>query len=382
VTENTQQLFRDAAFPPTVANQDTAYESLLDALDKLRRNGITSVSDAGGFWRQAQTESWKRALDNGMLTVKASNSLYIYPDRPIDEQLPGLVARYSNDKTSRLRFNQAKIYVDGILELTTAALYEPYLDTLGLGEDERLGFEYFESKERLMATAATLVSNGFQLFFHVVGDRAAGIALDAIAALPTNDHGPHRLTHCYLVDERDRGRFVTLGVNADFQMAPSTLEQDYIDFLTTSIVGDTRAKALQPIRAIHDTGATVTLSSDWDADELSPLTKIQIGMGILSDLHAVLDMLTINGAKVLQQDSRTGSIAIGKDADFIVLDRDIFTVPTTDIAQAQVVLTVLEGDIVFDLDRDGPAVEVSRGTLRRLGSMIIPIMSMLCCFIH
>lgn len=71
VTENTQQLFRDAAFPPTPENKEVAYQSLLDALDMLRRSGVTSVSDAGGFWRQAQTESWGRALTEDELTVRA-----------------------------------------------------------------------------------------------------------------------------------------------------------------------------------------------------------------------------------------------------------------------------------------------------------------------
>jgi predicted amidohydrolase YtcJ len=353
VTENMQQLFRDSAFPPTTDNREIAYGSLLEALDNLRRHGITSVSDAGGYWRQAQTQSWERALSEGKLTVKASNALYIYPDTPLSEQLPVLTSRYSNDKTSRLRFNQAKIYVDGILELGTGALYEPYLASLGLPQDEQLGFEYFGSSANLNNVAATLANLGYQLHFHTVGDRAAGLALDAIEAFPANSDSSvrHRLTHCYLIDQRDHNRFATLGVVADFQMSPSSLASDYTQFLSQDVIGPTRTAQLQPVKAIHDANGLVTLSSDWDADELSPLVKLEIGMGIFSDIHTVIDMMTIHGAE--QQMDRTGSIAVGKDADLVVLDKDIFSIPTSEISTAQVTLTILEGDVVFNATVDG-----------------------------
>ena len=68
VTENAQQRLREAAFPPTDANKDVAFASLQSALRTLRENGITTVSDAGGFWRQAQTEAWQRALEEDILT--------------------------------------------------------------------------------------------------------------------------------------------------------------------------------------------------------------------------------------------------------------------------------------------------------------------------
>lgn len=110
VGENAQQIFRSAAFPPTPANQEIAYESLLGSLGYLNAHGITTVSDAGGFWLQAQTEAWLRAEEEGLLTVRASNALYVYPDIPIDEQMPELMARFSDDPSKLVRFNQAKVY--------------------------------------------------------------------------------------------------------------------------------------------------------------------------------------------------------------------------------------------------------------------------------
>ena len=340
-------------FPPTQANQDRAYRFLLNSLKTLRRNGITSITDAGGFFRQAQIETWTRALDEDELTVRASNALYIYPDEPMDTQLPKLVERYSNDKDSLLRFNQAKIYVDGILSLETSAMYDIYEGGfLAPGGDR--GFEYFGNSATLNDVSQQLVSAGFQLHYHVTGDRAAGLALDAIESLSGDDllnAGPSRLTHCYLIDESDQSRFADLGAIADFQLAESSFGEEYRDNLREAI-GSTLESQLLPAVDVHEAGAMVTLSSDWDADSLSPLKKIQIALTKqvsgkpFPDLETVLPMLTINGATLLQQDDITGSIEVGKYADLVVLDKNIFDIPTSQISSAKVVTTMLQGEVI------------------------------------
>ena len=345
--ENAQQKFRDAAFPPTTANQERAYVGLLDSLETLSRNGITSVSDAGGFWRQAQTEAWTRALNEDKLTVRASNALYIYPDEPLDSQLPKLKERFSNDKNSLLRFNQAKIYVDGILSLQTSALYEAY-EGSDLLPAEELGFEYFENLNEI---SKQLVDEGFQLHFHVTGDRGAGIALDAIESLGGNSgSGPSRLTHCYLIDEMDRSRFADLGAIADFQLAPSSFGEEYRKTLKGTI-GTARESQLLPALEVHNAGGIVTLSSDWDADSLSPLVKLETALTKpvsgqpFPDLETVIPMLTINSAILLQHEDRTGSIEVGKFADLVVLDTNIFDIPVNKISKTKVVTTILQGKI-------------------------------------
>ena len=208
--------------------------------------------------------------------------MYIYPDIDIDEQLPLIQPLYSNDASSRLRFNQAKIYVDGILELTTAALYEPYRSSLGLPADEEYGFEYFGTNGTVLRNVvSTLANASFQIHFHVVGDRAVGMALDAIeyainVSTTAREAGPHRLTHLYMIDDRDRNRFSELGVVADFQLAPSSLDLEYRDFLANDLIGSDRASRLLPAAELYNnTDSLITLSSDWDADVLSPLVKMQ-----------------------------------------------------------------------------------------------------------
>ena len=349
VLENAQQKLRDAAFPPTETNMETAYQSLLQALQTLAANGITSVSDAGGFWRQAQTESWARAETVGTLTVRASNALYIYPDQAFSDQLPELLKRFSNDTSKLVRFNQAKIYVDGILELTTGAVYDAYDSSLELPEGEQFGFEYFGDNVTLNEISKTLTEHGFQLHYHVTGDRGAGLALDAIEQ-SNQDSGPHRLTHLFLVDEKDRPRFKSLNVVADFQLAPSAVDPTYVSFIA-DILGQDRASQLLPALEIYNENATLTLSSDWDADTLSPMIKIWTVLNrpnghSFPNLETVLPMLTLNPSKLLK--TNTGSIEVGKIADLIALDMNIFQMDTANINQAKVVFTMFNGNVVFD----------------------------------
>ncbi|CAB9499206.1 amidohydrolase [Seminavis robusta] len=377
VTENAQQKLREAAFPPTDANKETAYQGLLLALEELASNGITTVSDAGGFWRQAQTESWARAEEEGALTVRASNALYIYPDEPIAEQIPKLQERvdaYANYEL--VRFNQAKIYVDGILSLSTGKLYDPYtLDLYQLYRDDTTaagqwrGFEYFGDNVTLNAVTEALVNMGLQMHFHVTGDHGARLALEAISAVQqsgTASIGPHRLTHCYMVDELDRPLFEELGVVADLQLAPTSLTADY-QATMTDFLGAERAATLLPAVELYEAGAMITLSSDWDADDLSPLVKMQtvltrtIGRPF-PDIETIIPMFTLNGAKLLQHDDLTGSIEVGKYADLVVLDQDIFNLPADQIATANVTLTYLQGEVIYDADsRTGPSIPLGSG---------------------
>jgi len=348
VLENAQQKLRNAAFPPSDANLSKAYKGLMRAQKILAANGITSISDAGGFWLQGHDQVWVRAAERNELTVRASNALYVYPDQPFDRQVRQLIQRFSNNKDSLLRFNQVKIYVDGILSQTTAALYEPYAGRMGLDKGKDTGFVYF-APAVLNKYSRTLTAAGFQLHFHVTGDRATGLALNAIAATG-KDTGPHRISHLYMIDKRDQARFKKLNVVADFQIPKSATGNAYLTYMQ-GLIG-ARANQLLPIGSLLAQGSNITLSSDWDADELSPLKKLA---GILTrrrqnipDLATAIEMMTINPARLMRQGDTTGSIEVGKYADIVVLDRNLFDMRAEQIGNVKVQATLLQGEAVFD----------------------------------
>ncbi|PLP58272.1 hypothetical protein CYK37_15280 [Mesorhizobium loti] len=348
VLENAQQKLRNLAFPDTPENVEFAYESMLPTLKIMAENGITSVSDAGGFWPQGHVKVWQKALANKTLTVRASNALYVYPDMPFDEQVAALTGQFSNDAGSLLRFNQVKIYVDGILEQRTGAVLEPYKPGAGIDHGFDRGFLYFDI-DTLNRYSRVLSEKGFQLHYHVTGDRGARLALDAIAQSDAAP-GPHRLTHLYLVDKTDLPRFKQLGVVADFQLAPSAVDPDYVQFIR-QFIGD-RADTMMPAGTLQTMGADVVMSSDFDADELSPLVKIQTAVTRKKDgapdVATAIAWMTINPARLLHQDRTTGSIEVGKVADLTVIDRDILKLPVKAIGNAKVVATLLQGKAVYD----------------------------------
>lgn len=348
VLESLGQTLLDVAQQPTASGIALAVDSLAGAMEILAENGVTAISDAGGYWPRGHQKVWAIAEKRDLLSTRASNALYVYPDRPVDEQLAELKSRFDNNPENLVRFNQVKIYVDGILTQATSALYQPYEDRLALGGKDRMGFEYFPRKT-LFRYARELSAAGFQLHFHATGDRGVGLALDAIAQSDPAS-GPHRITHLYMIAPHDRPRFARLGVVADFQIAPSSVDPEYLDYVA-EFIGD-RANAMLPLRSMIDAGALTTLSSDWDADEISPLIKLQTVLTrpveAAPDLATAVEMMTINPARLLKHADRTGSIEPGKYADLVVLDRDIFRIAPEEIASVKVVATLLQGDPVYD----------------------------------
>jgi predicted amidohydrolase YtcJ len=342
VLEDAQQAVRNVA----AVDAETAYAGLLVALDELAHNGITSISDAGGYWQQNHPATFQRALAENRLTVRAVNALYLYPSLDIDSQLAELEQRFDDDPDSPLRYNTVKIYIDGILDLGTAAMIEPY--DVAPDENYPNGFTYFQT-EQLQRYVSELHRIGYKLHFHVIGDAATRMALDAIEAIDADPREVadrrHRLTHTYLVDPADVPRFAQLGVVADFQVGPESSATDYHEYLSESI--GQRAFDLIPVKTLLDSGAHVSLSSDWDADPLSPFGTIQ--RAVTRDENAVdtveqaIELVTLSAAYALSQDDMTGSIEVGKYADYVIVDQNLLEIDVGQIGDTTVMLTVVGG---------------------------------------
>ncbi|MCP3990186.1 MAG: amidohydrolase [Actinomycetia bacterium] len=343
--EDAQQLVRNAAAP----DDETNYRGLLVAMEELAANGITAVSDAGGFWGQNHPAAWQRAQAEGTLTVRAANSLYLYPDLPMDTQLAEFEQRFANE-SEMLRFDTAKIYLDGILDLGTASLLRPYDTPVDI--DHPSGFSYFQA-DQLITYVNELHTIGYRINFHAIGDKAVRDALDAVEAIDDDPEAiadrRHRTTHNYLVDPTDLPRFTDLGIIADLQHSEDAVATDYHEFLS-EFIGD-RAFDLIPTAQLIDAEATVIMSSDWDAGPLPPLGTIE--RALTRDANAVLDletaiaMHTIDAAYALGHDDITGSIEMGKLADFVVLDQHILEIKVEQIGDTSVLMTVVGGRNVY-----------------------------------
>ena len=352
VFENAQQVLRTAALPPSVENLEDNYQALLVAQETLLANGITSVSDAGGYWPRGHNEAWLRAEQEGTLKLRASNALYVFPDRDTEQQISDIQQLMRSDANALVRFDQVKIYVDGIISQGTASLLQPYTQPPEIADVSSNGFEYF-SEEALNLYARRFDAMGLGLHFHATGDRGVRLALNAIENAQNANSSRstrHRVTHLFLVDESDIPRFAELGVVADVQVTPSSTNAETIEFYR-GLLGN-RADSISAANDLFEANAPMTVSSDWDADQLSPLLKLSglIGresQGIV-DAMAVLRMQTIESAILLGQETLTGSLEPGKRADLAIVDGNLLELTSAEIANSRVQATIFNGEAVYD----------------------------------
>ena len=315
-------------------------------LPELAKHGITSVSDARTYWKRDQHKTWKNLADNGKLTARFNLGLWAYPTADDASQIASLKTLFESNENSLLKINQIKLYSDGITHNTTAALHSNYKeDYFNLPTNN--GLNYF-TENRIAKYIQELESVGFDFHIHAIGDRGVTEALNAIQK-SGSDKGRHRLTHVEMVSLSDMNRFKQLNVTADAQVAGDfTQPQNWHH--NNHLLGSTLADNQVPIKSLKEAGARLTLSSDWNVSSLNPFIGLQNAVTRSPQnisLEEAIKAYTINGAYVMRQENKVGSLEVGKLADFVVLDRDIFTIPTSQIKQTKVILTIFNGKEIY-----------------------------------
>lgn len=342
------------ALKPTKELEELNYDGLMHGLKKLNANGITSVCDARLFWGRNHDKAWDLVCNENKLTVRAVLGLWAYPQKDDDYQIQKLKDMYSPENPNCfLKKNEIKVYMDGLLDSTTAAMEEPYVKNLHLpGIPDNRGMNIFD-QARLTKYVRELQlfagHKGFDFHIHAIGDRGVHQALNAFRDSQHNGTR-HRMTHLEQVDPLDIDRFRDLNVIADFQVAGNFTLPSSRDHIA-ELVGDHRAYNFIPVKSIYDTGAMVTLSSDWDVSDLNPFIGLQHAISREHQsisIKSAIEMYTINAAYAMRQEQSVGSLQVGKDADLVVIDKDILD-PTNagSIYKAKVLQTVLEGEEVF-----------------------------------
>ncbi|KHA62109.1 urease [Vibrio variabilis] len=328
---------------------EQSYQGLMNGLEEAASHGITTIGDGRLYWKRGWFDVWKQAEKEQDLTARVSLRPWIYPADPMKPQLDFLKRVHSNDTSRRLLVNQVKMYSDGIFINGTAKTLAPYLDTYL--PNNPYGINYIPPKQ-MKTWLNELDRIGYGAHIHAIGDGAIRESLDAIASVRRQSpHRPYTLTHVELVNVKDRSRFKTLDVTADFQVG-----SDYVAYhdhqWAQAFLGATRARALMNLRALFNAGANVTLSSDWNVHDINPLVgianSVKMGETGLPSVDAAIKAYTINAAKSLGISDITGSIAIGKSADLVLIDDDITQLMPNDISKATVLMTMLQGEIVYE----------------------------------
>lgn len=325
-----------------------SYDGLLNGLYESSQNGITTIGDGRLYWKRGWYEVWKAVESDDELKVRVSLRPWIYPHIAKKEQLAFLKKVQSSDKQSLLIVDQVKMYSDGILINGSAKLIKPYKFTYF--PDSPYGFNYIPQKQ-MQAWLISLDKIGYGAHVHAIGDSAVRETLNAIeVARKAGSKQIYNMTHIEMVDKADIHRFKALDVDADYQIGSEYIGNEDHDW-AIPFIGKNRSHNLMPLRKLYDTGANITLSSDWNVNPLSPLASIANAIKLkdngLPTVEAAIDAYTINAAKALGLTQVTGSIEVGKSADIVILDRNILGKKAGKIVNAQVKHTILQGEVVY-----------------------------------
>ena len=249
-----------------------------------------------------------------------------------------------------------KLYADGALGSRGAALLAPYSD-----DRDNTGLLVTPPAEiQRIATAA--LRRGFQVGVHAIGDRGNRVVLDAydaaLKAVPTADHR-FRVEHAQVISLADSPRFAKMGVIPSMQASHQTSDMRWAE----ARVGPERIKGAYAWRSLLNTGVVIPNGSDFPVEEVNPLISFHSGVSRQDATNwppggwypeqamtrdEALKAMTIWPAYAGFQEKTMGSITPGKYADFVILDRDIMSVPATDILATRVISTWIGGKVVYE----------------------------------
>lgn len=325
------------------------------SIDLLHSYGITAITDA--IVNRPELETYETLDANGELDLRVIGSLWWDRNRGL-EQMGDLIAlRNEFNNGGQLRPTAIKIMQDGVMENYTAAMLEPYHVESGTK-----GIPMVEPEQLRQAVVAADAA-GFQVHFHAIGTAAVRQSLDAIEeALLENGQSNlrHHISHLQMIHPDDISRFRELEAIANFQPLWA-YNDDYVTELTVPFVGEERAQWMYPIKSVLDTGAVVAFGSDWSVSTANPFPQIETAITRLSatgedypvmlpeeriDLESAIAAFTINAAFLNRHEDVTGSVEVGKHADLIVLDRNLFDIDAADISETRVLLTLFGGKVV------------------------------------
>ena len=334
---------------PALTSEEIKY-ALTTSMKSLATYGLTSVHDAGAgsniikAYKDLAAEQAMPIRVNAMISSRDENYGLL------------LDAGHFRSSDDSLAINSVKIAADGALGSRGAAMIDDYSDMpkhkgLLLLDQERL--------EYLMRAA---MNSNFQVNTHAIGDAANMIVLDNYENLirETNSRDSRdRVEHAQILRYEDIVRFAELGVIPSMQATHATSDKN----MAQDRIGEVRIEGAYAWRKLMDAGAVIANGSDFPVESPNPFFGLHASItrqdknnqpegGWFPDesmtAKEAFASFTIDAAYAGHQERILGSLEPGKKADFIFLDRDIFTVPASEIWQTQVLETWVGGTKVTD----------------------------------
>lgn len=334
-------------------DQETLKEWLHQSMVSLSQDGITAVRTPDGV---SAFRAYQQLLQDDRIPVRLG---YYYPNGYIDSLAKtGVSAPFGCD---RLAVCGVKAFIDGALGSQTAEMFDCYENA-----PDNFGISTMEDAE-VLELFTTATQGGLPVAMHAIGDKANHRVLNAIEqvqqALPDCPMPRHAIEHAQLLRREDIDRMAKTGTIASMQ--PLHVSGDWK--MADRHWGE-RSSGAYPFRTLLECGARLAFGSDCPVEEASPLLGIRAAITrtdlrrqpeggwypeqILNPWEA-LRAYTLEGAYAMGFESLIGSLTEGKKADLVVLDADPITSDPFELSSAQVVLTMMNGDVTHhrgDLD--------------------------------
>ncbi|MBS0579526.1 MAG: amidohydrolase [Proteobacteria bacterium] len=337
---------------------------LVRQLNYLAGHGVTSLFDGGNMGMEDAVYTEVSRLDRaGKLPLRYFGSYQVFAPAQLDRAVPEIRRLQATYGGPELRFDTVKLMYDGVFEILTAAMLQPYAS-----DPAKKGGILVDS-HRLAQFIQQLDREGLNLHIHVVGDRATHEALDAVEESTQSLGRPPRiqitLAHLQIVDAPDIARLGHLKVNAN--MTPHWFGGTQFGRAGLVTLGAERAHRDEPTGSIWRSGVNVSFSSDVTSSDEIPRTNPFVGLEMAMtrrdyaggpDLYArpampeeclslkqSLAAYTLNGARQLGIAAETGSLEAGKKADLVVMASDPFAVPASRLHAAKIAAVVMDGRV-------------------------------------
>jgi predicted amidohydrolase YtcJ len=334
--ESAQGLVYKVIPPPTHEERRRGDElAIADAVS----HGITSVQDFSDWDDFLVFEEMEK---EGALKVRISEWL------PFKDALPGLIKMRAHHDLNdpMLHTGFLKGFMDGSLGSRTAAMKAPFSDDPG-----NSGLPQY-TQAQLNAMAVERAKAGFQLGFHAIGDQAAAMALDAYAQPGISTSARNRIEHAQVVDPADIPRFKQLGVIASMQPNHLLTDMNWAE----ERLGPARAAYSYAWKAFLDAGVPLAFGTDYPVEPVTPFRGLYAAVTRMNESGTktyypenkitrgqALKAYTQGSAYAEFAEKHKGKLAPGYDADFVLVDRDLYRVDAPAILRTQVLETFVAG---------------------------------------
>jgi hypothetical protein len=300
-------------------------------------------------------KAYRLLSEHGELNSEVVAFPQVFAKDPAAELAGVQKTREAYKNIPNLHVTGIKVFADGVVEYPsqTANLSKPYKNT---GVNGDLLFDPKKFAELCIAAD----KQGLIIHVHALGDGAVTAALDGIAAARKangNSGLPDTITHEQFVMPADFPRFRELGVISALQLLWAAAEPDTIE-IVKPYVDPEIYKWQYPARSILDNGGVISGASDWPVSSPNVFWGIyqaETRKGVEGVLDAAQDMprevmfyaYTRNSARAMNMLDSIGSLAPGKRADLILIDRDVLTISPEEMRDAKILWTIVGGKTVY-----------------------------------